>query len=54
MSVLLINDYLREIDRSMRQLGQCEAEHFGERDWYQRYGWLYVNFMRAKYATAPE
>ncbi len=47
-------DYLHEIDRSMRQLGQCEAEHFGERDWYQRYGWLYVNFMRAKYESAPE
>lgn len=47
-------DYLFEIDRSMKKLGQCEAEHFGERDWYQRYGWLYVNFMRSKYATAPE
>ena len=32
----------------------AEAEHFGERDWYQRYGWLYVNFMRSKYASAPE
>ena len=48
------NDYLFEIDRSMKKLGQCEAEHFGNRDWYQRYGWLYVNFMRAKYGTAPE
>ena len=48
------NDYLFEIDRSMKKLGQCEAEHFGERDWYQRYGWLYVNFMRSKYGTAPE
>lgn len=48
------NDYLFEIDRSMKQLGQCESEHFGERDWYQRYGWLYVNFMRSKYGSAPE
>lgn len=48
------NDYLFEIDRSMKRLGRCEAEHFGERDWYQRYGWLYVNFMRSKYGTAPE
>lgn len=47
-------DYLFEIERSMKKLGQCEAEHFGERDWYQRYGWLYVNFMRSKYGTAPE
>ncbi len=47
-------DYLFEIERSMKKLGQCEAEHFGERDWYQRYGWLYVNFMRSKYSTAPE
>jgi len=46
--------YLDNLDRSMQQLGQCEAEHYGERDWYQRYGWVYVNFMKAKYATPPE
>lgn len=47
-------EYLGQIETSMRQLGQCEADHFGDRDWYERYGWLYVNFMKAKYASPPE
>jgi len=46
--------YLDGIDGALRRLGECEAEHHGERDWYQRYGWIYLNFMKAKYATPPE
>lgn len=46
--------YLRGLEGSLRELGQCEARHYDERDWYQRYGWVYLNFMKAKYATAPE
>lgn len=47
-------DYLGNLERSLKQLGQCEAEHYGQDDWYQRYGWIYHNFMKAKYASAPE
>lgn len=46
--------YLGNLDQAMQELGQCEARHYGERDWYQRYGWIYVNFMKAKYASPPE
>lgn len=46
--------YLQNLEGALQELGQCEAEHFGERDWYQRYGWIYLNFMKAKYASAPE
>ena len=46
--------YLNNLEAALKELGQCEAEHFGERDWYQRYGWIYLNFMKAKYASAPE
>jgi hypothetical protein len=46
--------YLGGLESSLKQLGQCEAEHYGERDWYQRYGWIYLNFMKAKYESAPE
>ncbi len=47
-------EYLSGHESSHRQLGRCEAEHFGERDWYQRYGWIYLNFMKSKYVSAPE
>lgn len=47
-------EYLSGLESSLKQLGQCEAEHFGERDWYQRYGWIYLNFMKSKYESAPE
>ncbi|HLS84060.1 MAG TPA: hypothetical protein VK016_05285 [Arenimonas sp.] len=46
--------YLRNLEGSLKALGRCEAEHYGEEDWYQRYGWVYHNFMKAKYQSAPE
>lgn len=46
--------YLRNLEGSLKKLGQCEAENYGETDWYQRYGWIYHNFMKAKYQSAPE
>jgi hypothetical protein len=46
--------YLDGLEGALKSLGQCEATHQGEQDWYQRYGWIYHNFMKAKYASAPE
>lgn len=46
--------YLNNLQGALQQLGRCEAEHYGQRDWYQRYGWIYHNFMKAKYESAPE
>lgn len=46
--------YLRNLEGALQELGRCEAEHYGEEDWYQRYGWVYHNFMKAKYQSAPE
>lgn len=46
--------YLSNLQGALQELGQCEAKHYGEDDWYQRYGWIYHNFMKAKYASAPE
>lgn len=46
--------YLSNLEGALKELGQCEARHYGEDDWYQRYGWIYHNFMKAKYASAPE
>ena len=47
-------EYLGGLESSLKQLGQCEAEHYGERDWYERYGWIYLNFMKSKYESTPE
>lgn len=46
--------YLNNLQGALQELGQCEARHYGEEDWYQRYGWIYHNFMKAKYGSAPE
>ena len=46
--------YLDNLEQSMQELGRCEEEHYGERDWYQRFGYLYVSFMRAKYEGAAD
>ncbi|MBB1061220.1 hypothetical protein [Marilutibacter spongiae] len=46
--------YLDGLQGALKELGQCEAEHYGEDDWYQRYGWIYHNFMQAKYGSPPE
>ncbi|MDH5824110.1 hypothetical protein QFW77_14100 [Luteimonas sp. RD2P54] len=45
-------EYLDNLESAMRQLGECEAEHFDERDWYGRFGFLYVSFMRGRYESA--
>jgi hypothetical protein len=47
-------EYLNGLEGALQELGQCEARHYGEEDWYRRYGWIYHNFMKAKYAAAPE
>lgn len=47
------NAYIENLEGALRGLGQCEAEHFDERDWYGRFGFLYLDFMKAKYES-PE
>jgi hypothetical protein len=34
---------------ALQEVSQCEAEHFGERDWYDRYGYMYQTFMEDRY-----
>ena len=46
--------YLSNLDEALHDLGKCEAKYYSEDDWYQRYGWIYLNFMKSKYASKPE
>lgn len=45
--------YLNGLDHALKKLGECEAQYFGERDWYQRYGWIYMEYMKAQYESPP-
>ena len=47
------NDYLREIQNSLQRMSQCEQENFAISDLYRRFGFLYVEFIRARYQS-PE
>lgn len=45
---------LANLERALRDLGTCEARHFGMTDWYERFGYMYMTYMRDKYEKAPE
>jgi len=45
-------DFIRAIDGNLQSLGKCEAEHFGERDWYTRFGYMYLDHLRVRYKSA--
>jgi hypothetical protein len=36
-------------EKAVREMDTCEAEFFNNRDWYDRYGFLYYQFLRARY-----
>jgi hypothetical protein len=41
--------YIGNLETALKQLGQCEAEHFDEPDWYGRFGYIYYSFMADRY-----
>lgn len=46
-------EWLAGLEVSLKDLGECEGEHFGERDWYGRFGYIYYSFMADRYKS-PE
>ena len=44
-------EWMEGLDKSLHDLGQCEEEHFGERDWYARFGYIYYSFMADRYKS---
>ncbi len=42
------DEFMKGLKRAMARFDACESE-FGERDWYNRFGFLYVQFMGDKY-----
>lgn len=42
-------EFITALERNLRELGECEARFYGQQDWYDRFGYLYLAFMEAKY-----
>jgi len=40
---------LGSLEAALRQIEQCEKDHFDEPDWYERFGFIYFQFMEASY-----
>lgn len=38
-------ELMGDLETTLKGIGQCEAKHFGNDDWYDRYGYLYYSFM---------
>jgi hypothetical protein len=44
-------EWIAGMEKSLRALGECEEEYFGERDWYARFGYIYYSFMADRYKS---
>jgi hypothetical protein len=40
---------LPNLRSALEALGQCEAQHFHDNDWYTRFGFIYYTFMSDRY-----
>lgn len=45
-------ELLEAVKESLTDVAQCEQEHFGESDWYNRFGFIYYSFISERYRRA--
>lgn len=43
------SELLGLLEASLKDISACEAKHFNEPDWYDRYGFIYYTFMADRY-----
>ena len=43
-------ELLAKLETNLRELGRCEAEFYKNEDWFARYGFIYYQFMLARYS----
>jgi hypothetical protein len=43
-------ELLGRLEKNLREVGVCEAKYYKNDDWYERYGYMYYQFMLAHYA----
>ncbi|MEZ5331851.1 MAG: hypothetical protein R2991_07305 [Thermoanaerobaculia bacterium] len=46
------NGMIANLERSLKQLSECEAQYFDTPDWYDRFGFIYYTFMADRYKRA--
>lgn len=44
-----IEAMLAVVERTLRELGVCEKNFYDTLDWYQRYGFIYFEFLQSRY-----
>ncbi len=44
-------EWIAGLQTSLQALGKCEEEFFKERDWYNRFGYIYYSFMADRYKS---
>ncbi|AKF24739.1 hypothetical protein YH65_04565 [Sulfurovum lithotrophicum] len=44
------NELLGRLEQVLKEIAQCEEQYFGNKDWYSRYGFMFLNFMALHYA----
>jgi hypothetical protein len=44
-----IADMLAVVRRTLQELGECEGRYYSNPDWYQRYGFVYFEFLQSRY-----
>ncbi len=48
-----VDEFLFRLEEALMDMGRCEARVYGDDDWYDRFGILYLDFLRTTYATIP-
>ncbi len=44
--------YIGNIQGALRQMSECEQQNFATRDLYERFGFIYLEFLRSRYESA--
>lgn len=42
-------ELIGDLERTLQDVGRCEAQYFKTDDWYDRYGFIYYSFMADRY-----
>ena len=43
---------MAKLEAALRQIAECEERVYGEKRWYDRWGFMYYEFMAARYQRA--
>ncbi|MBA3454275.1 MAG: hypothetical protein H0T42_14375 [Deltaproteobacteria bacterium] len=46
------NALIQSMQRNLQAVSECERQHFNNPDWYNRYGFMYFNFVKEAYQPA--